>query len=180
MANLVPMAGLQVLLLTTTGRKTGQVRTSPLGFFKHGDKFVVIALNGGSDRSPAWFYNLKSNPQVMIQVGNKQLTAKAEVAHPELRKQLWAELVKMAPRYEKYAQGTKREIPLALLEWPWLRCGSIGPPVAAAAISPSGGSVACRRWQGMGIRFVSLLQKSEGHEYEKAGTKHAASPPLAL
>src|SRR5262245_58984275 len=110
------MANLPVLLLTTTGRKTGKPRTSPLGYFMHGDKFVIIASNGGSDRSPAWFYNLKSNPQVSIQVGNKQIAAKAEVVEPELRKQLWADLTKMAPRYEKYGQSTKREIPLVLLQ----------------------------------------------------------------
>jgi F420H(2)-dependent quinone reductase len=110
------MANLSVLLLTTIGRKSGQARTRPLGYFKHGDKFVVIASNGGSDRSPAWFYNLISNPQVTIQVGDKQMAARAEVAEPELRKQLWDELVKMAPRYAKYEQSTKREIPLVLLQ----------------------------------------------------------------
>src|SRR5436190_15847552 len=106
------MAGLQVLLLTTTGRKTGQPRTTPLGYFKRGNNFVIIASNGGAERAPAWFYNLKSNPQVTIQVGNKHLTAKAEQVDAEQRKQLWTELVKMAPGYGKYAQSAKREIPL--------------------------------------------------------------------
>jgi deazaflavin-dependent oxidoreductase (nitroreductase family) len=110
------MAGLKVLLLTTTGRKTGQLRTTPLGYFKQGGNFIIIASNGGADQNPAWFYNLKSNPQVTLQVGDEHLTAKAEVVDAETRKQLWAELVKMAPGYEKYTQGTKREIPLILLK----------------------------------------------------------------
>src|SRR5215212_6169278 len=55
------MAGLQVLLLTTTGRKTGQPRTTPLGYFTQNGNFVVIASNGGADQNPAWYYNLKSD-----------------------------------------------------------------------------------------------------------------------
>src|SRR5262245_57624301 len=72
------MAGLNVLLLTTTGRKTGQPRTTPLGYFKDDSNFVIIASNGGAENNPAWFYNLKSNPQVNLQIGNKQLAARAE------------------------------------------------------------------------------------------------------
>ena len=109
------MAGLQVLLLTTTGRKTGQPRITPLGYFKQDGSFVVIASNGGADQNPAWFYNLKSNPQVTLQIGNKHLAAKAEVADTDKRGQMWAELVKMAPAYEHYTTRTKREIPMIIL-----------------------------------------------------------------
>ena len=110
------MASLQVLLLTTTGRKTGQPRTTPLGYFRQDGNLVVIASNGGADQNPAWFYNLKSNPQVTIQAGNKQLAAKAEVVDAEKRKQMWADLVKMAPVYDRYTTRTKREIPLVILK----------------------------------------------------------------
>ena len=110
------MAGLQVLLLTTTGRKTGQPRTTPLGYFTQDGNYVVIASNGGADQNPAWFYNLKSNPQVTIQAGNKQLAAKAEVVDTEKRTQMWADLVKMAPAYDRYTTRTKREIPLVILK----------------------------------------------------------------
>jgi deazaflavin-dependent oxidoreductase (nitroreductase family) len=109
------MAGLQVLLLTTTGRKTGQPRTTPLGYFKQDGSLVVIASNGGADQNPAWFYNLKSNPQVTLQIGNKHLAAKAEVVDADKRGQMWAELVKMAPAYEHYTTRTKREIPMIIL-----------------------------------------------------------------
>jgi deazaflavin-dependent oxidoreductase (nitroreductase family) len=110
------MAGLNVLLLTTTGRKTGQPRTTPLGYFKDDNNFVIIASNAGAEKNPAWFYNLKSNPQVNIQIGNKQLAARADIADTEKRKQLWADLVKMAPTYGRYEQRTKREIPLVILQ----------------------------------------------------------------
>ena len=110
------MAGLQVLLLTTTGRKTGQTRITPLGYFKQDGNFVIIASNSGADQNPSWFYNLKSNPQVTIQIGNKHLAAKAEVVDAEKRKQLWADLVKMAPAYDRYTTRTKREIPLVVLK----------------------------------------------------------------
>src|SRR5262249_39061660 len=110
------MAGLQVLLLTTTGRKTGLRRTTPLGYFKQDGNFVIISSHSGGDQNPGWFYNLKSNPQVTIQVGNKQLAANAEVVDTEQRKQMWADLVKMAPTYGRYERVTKREIPLVVLK----------------------------------------------------------------
>ncbi len=110
------MSGLKVLLLTTTGRKTGQPRTTPLGYFKQEGNFVLIASNGGADQNPAWFYNLKSNPQVAIQIGNTQMTVQAEQAGSEKREQLWSELVKMAPAYRQYTQRTKREIPMVILQ----------------------------------------------------------------
>ena len=110
------MAGLQVLLLTTTGRKTGQARTSPLGYFQQDGTYIIIASNGGAERNPAWFYNLKSNPHVTLQIGSQQLAAKAEIADSEKRTQLWAELVKRAPAYEHYMERTQREIPLVILQ----------------------------------------------------------------
>lgn len=110
------MAGLNVMLLTTTGRKTGQPRVTPLGYFKEGANFVIIASNAGAEKNPAWFYNLKSNPQVKIQIGKQELTARAQVVDSEKRNQMWSELVKMAPAYKKYEKQTKREIPLVILQ----------------------------------------------------------------
>lgn len=109
--------GLQVLLLTTTGRKTGKARTTPLGFFMHAGMYVVTASNAGMDNHPAWFLNLKNNPQVALQVGARRLAATAEPADPALREQLWAELVKRAPGYKAYQKHTTRVIPMVLL-WP--------------------------------------------------------------
>lgn len=109
------MQGLGVLLLTTTGRKTGQKRVTPLGYFEHDGYYVVIASNAGSDSHPAWFYNLRSNPQVGLQILDKHLTAVAEPADPTLRKQLWEKLIVLAPGYKGYETRTTREIPMVLL-----------------------------------------------------------------
>lgn len=107
--------GLPVLLLTTTGRKTGKKRTTPLGYLEHDGQYVVIASNAGFDTHPAWFHNLKSNPHVAVQIRDKQLTAIAEPAAPTLREQLWAKLVERAPGYGAYEKRTTREIPIVLL-----------------------------------------------------------------
>jgi deazaflavin-dependent oxidoreductase (nitroreductase family) len=107
--------GLPVLLLTTIGRKTGKKRITPLGYFEDNDHYVIIASNAGSDNNPGWFYNLKSNPQVMVQVQDKQFTAIAEPADPMLRQQLWTRLVDLSPGYASYEKRTTREIPIVLL-----------------------------------------------------------------
>ncbi len=109
------MSGLPVLLLTTTGRKTGKQRTIPLGYFEQDGSYVIIASNGGADRNPAWFYNVTSNPQVTIQMRNRQMAVHAQEADPEKRTQLWAHLLTLAPAYGQYAQHTKRVIPMILL-----------------------------------------------------------------
>ncbi len=109
------MQGLRVLHLTTTGRKTGKKRITPLGYFEHDGGYVIIAANAGFDAHPAWFHNLRSNPQVTLQIQDKQLAAIAEPAGPELRKQLWAKLVELALGYRAYQKRTTREIPIVVL-----------------------------------------------------------------
>ena len=107
--------GLPVLLLTTLGRKTGKKRITPLGYIEHDDSYVITATNAGFNTQPAWFHNLKSHPQVELQIGNQQLTAIAEVANPALRQQLWTNFVERAPGYGAYEKRTTREIPIVLL-----------------------------------------------------------------
>ena len=110
------MAGLNVLLLTTIGRKTGKRRTTPLGYFEHDGSYVIIASNGGSDRHPFWFLNLKNNPNVRVQIKDKEISATAQEAEPGLRKKLWTRLVGLSPQYGQYEKSTKRQIPLILLQ----------------------------------------------------------------
>ncbi len=107
--------GLPVLLLTTTGRRTGKKRTTPLGYFEHDGYYVITASNAGFDTHPAWFHNLKSHPQVALQIRDQQLTAIAKPANPALRQELWAKLVERAPGYGAYQKRTTREIPVVLL-----------------------------------------------------------------
>jgi deazaflavin-dependent oxidoreductase (nitroreductase family) len=107
--------GLPVLLLTTTGRKTGKKRITPLGYLEHDGNYVVIASNAGFEAHPAWFHNLKSHPQVELRIQDRQLTAIGEQADRTLRAQLWAQLVERAPGYGAYEKRTTREIPIVLL-----------------------------------------------------------------
>ena len=109
------MAGLNVLLLTTIGRKTGKRRTTPLGYFEHDGSYVIIASNGGADRHPSWFLNLKNNPNVKVQINDKLVSVIALEADPDLRKKLWARLVSLSPQYGQYEKSTKRQIPVILL-----------------------------------------------------------------
>ncbi|MGD0707178.1 MAG: nitroreductase family deazaflavin-dependent oxidoreductase [Anaerolineaceae bacterium] len=109
------MRGFKVLLLTTTGRKSGKTRTTPLGCFDHKDGYVIVASNAGQPTNPAWFHNLKSNPQVTVQVLDKVIFATAEVLSGEDRAQAWRQVIATAPQYADYEKQTTREIPLVLL-----------------------------------------------------------------
>jgi F420H(2)-dependent quinone reductase len=103
------------LKLTTTGHKSGKQRSTHLIYIRDGSAYVVTASNGGKQRHPGWFYNARSNPQVSIQVQDTQLSAVAEVAGPEKRKELWARLLSIAPFYAGYEKRASREIPMVIL-----------------------------------------------------------------
>lgn len=107
--------GLRVLLLTTTGRKTGKKRTTPVGYFEQDGGYVITGSNAGFDNHPAWFLNLRSIPRATIQVNDRQLEVEAEIAGPEQRARLWSRLMELAPSYGNYAKRTSREIPLVIL-----------------------------------------------------------------
>jgi deazaflavin-dependent oxidoreductase (nitroreductase family) len=109
------MQSMSVLLLTMTGRKSGKKRTVPLGSFRDGSDYVIIASYAGLPQKPAWFLNLKSNPEATIQVGRQKIRVKAETAHPEKRQELWARLLEIAPGYANYQKRTSREIPMVIL-----------------------------------------------------------------
>ena len=107
--------GMPALLLTTTGRKSGQQRTTPLMYLPDGENMVVIASNGGNLNHPAWFLNLQANSEAEVQVGRKTVRVKAEQASPEERQRLWPRAVKMYANYDQYQKETKREIPVVIL-----------------------------------------------------------------
>ena len=109
------IAGLDVLVLSTTGRKTGKQRERPVGYFEHEGAYVVIGSNGGADKDPAWFLNLRANPKAHVRMGNRQLDVTATIADPELRNKLWSQLTKIAPAYKRYETSTQRTIPMAML-----------------------------------------------------------------
>ena len=104
-----------VLLLMTTGRKTGTRRTVPVMYLRDGGNYVVTASNGGRDQHPAWWLNLQRNPVARIEVGGSQQAVVAEQVGPEAKHDLWAQLVERAPFFEGYQQRTSREIPMVIL-----------------------------------------------------------------
>jgi deazaflavin-dependent oxidoreductase (nitroreductase family) len=104
-----------VLLLTTTGRKSGKQRTAPLLYIKDGENMVIVASNGGADRPPTWWLNLKGNPEAQVQIGRAVRRVRAEQANPAEKQRLWPILSKMYPAYDEYQKKTTREIPLVLL-----------------------------------------------------------------
>ena len=103
------------LKLTTTGRKSGQPRTVHLLYIRDGSAYVVTASNSGKQRPPGWFFNVSSNPQVTMQVHGTHVSAVAEVAEPDKRRELWARLLSIAPMYAGYEKQTTREIPMVIL-----------------------------------------------------------------
>jgi deazaflavin-dependent oxidoreductase (nitroreductase family) len=115
------LAGLPVLLLTTTGRKSGKPRTVPLSYLEWGDAMVVIGSKGGAQRHPDWYLNLEADPAVEVQVGRTRERRRARRATPEEAGRLWPEVLARAPGYGRYRAKTSREIPLVLLE------GASGP-----------------------------------------------------
>ena len=104
-----------VLLLTTTGRKTGKKRTLPLIYIMDGSAYVITASAGGADKNPGWFFNIRSNPQATIQVKDKHIRVTAEIAGQEKKSELWARLVEVAPNFAGYQKRSSREIPMVIL-----------------------------------------------------------------
>jgi deazaflavin-dependent oxidoreductase (nitroreductase family) len=105
-----------VLLLTTTGRKTGASRTKALTYLPHGDDFVVIASVLGEPRHPAWWLNLAAHPDATVQVGGNRHAVRARQADGGERETLWKAVVAKLPDYEEYRRRTSRRIPVVVLE----------------------------------------------------------------
>jgi F420H(2)-dependent quinone reductase len=105
-----------MLLLDHVGAKSGKKRTSPLLYMTDGDDLVIVASKGGYPKHPAWFHNLKANPDTAVQVGTERRDVRARVANAEERKRLWPKAVEVYDGYEQYQARTGREIPLVILE----------------------------------------------------------------
>ena len=108
-------AGLCGLLLTTTGRRSGEPRTVALTYVPDGDDYVVVASNGGADRHPAWWLNLERTPRATVQVGRTVVPVVAHAADPHERARLWPKLTAANPFYARYEQLTERPIPVVVL-----------------------------------------------------------------
>jgi deazaflavin-dependent oxidoreductase (nitroreductase family) len=108
--------GSTILLLTTTGRKSGEKRTVPLIYASDGPRYVIIASKGGAPEHPGWFENLAKSPDVELQVKGDKFHARARVAHGEERERLWTKANEVWKYYDDYAKKTSREIPVVVLE----------------------------------------------------------------
>jgi len=109
------LGGLPHLLLTTKGRRSGAERTVPLTYMRDEDRFVLVASNGGSDRHPAWWLNLRSTPNATIQIVEETFRVDAHRAQGEERDRLWSALKRFNPFYARYEQITARDIPVVVL-----------------------------------------------------------------
>ena len=107
-----PLAGRHVMLLTTTGAKSGKERTAVLGFGKDGDRYVIIASGNGAPSHPAWYHNLQARPIATVEVGPDKFKVRARTARPEERDQLKPRV----PYIEQQQTLTKREIPIVVLD----------------------------------------------------------------
>jgi deazaflavin-dependent oxidoreductase (nitroreductase family) len=108
--------GSKILLLTTTGRKSGKARTTPLIYEEDGDRYVIVASKGGAPAHPGWYENLQQDPNVELQVLDEVFPARARTAQGEERERLWQLANQQWPDYDGYQTKTDREIPVVVLE----------------------------------------------------------------
>ena len=111
-----PFEGASMVLLTTTGAKSGQPRTMPLVYFADGDRIIIVASKAGAPTNPDWYYNLVANPDVTVEVGTEKFQARATVVAEPERTQLFERIVASNPGFGEYQKKTTRVIPVIALE----------------------------------------------------------------
>jgi deazaflavin-dependent oxidoreductase (nitroreductase family) len=109
-------ANATLLLLTTIGAKSGQARVNPAAYTTDGDRLIIIASKGGAPTNPDWYYNLKANPIVTIELGREQFQARAVVAEGAERDRLFTQMAEVMPGFADYQRNTDRQIPVIVLE----------------------------------------------------------------
>ncbi len=107
--------GRKLLLLHHAGAKSGQERVAPLMYLPHDEEYVIFASKAGAPQNPAWYHNLKANPDTSIEVGGRSLQVHAREADGEERESLLASMVEAAPQFGEYQQKTTRKIPVIVL-----------------------------------------------------------------
>ncbi len=111
-----PFAGSPMLLLTTTGTRSGQSRTTPLVYTTDGDRIVIIASKAGAPTNPDWYHNLVANPMATVEVGVEKFQARAKVAEDAERERLYNRQAEQMPGFAEYQKKTTRQIPVVVLE----------------------------------------------------------------
>ena len=108
--------GAPIMLLTTTGWKSGKPRTTPLLYLQDGVTLVAVASKAGSARHPGWYRNLVAHPEVDVEIGTEHRRMRARPASAEEKQRLWPQLTEMYPPYDSYQARTARDIPVVILE----------------------------------------------------------------
>jgi deazaflavin-dependent oxidoreductase (nitroreductase family) len=108
--------GVNTLLLTTRGRRSGKLRRTALIYGNDGDRYLVVASKGGAKKHPSWFLNLVEHPEVELQVGAEKFPARARAAIGEEKRRLWHLMTAIWPDYDQYQAKTERDIPVVILE----------------------------------------------------------------
>jgi deazaflavin-dependent oxidoreductase (nitroreductase family) len=108
--------GVPTLLLTTTGRKTGNKYTTPLIFGRDGERYLIVGSVGGRAKHAQWYLNLRANPEIEVQVKAEKFNANARTATPDEKPALWKTMTAIWPAYDDYQQKTTREIPVVIIE----------------------------------------------------------------
>lgn len=107
---------LPTLLLTTTGRKSGEPRSLPLIYAAVDDSYVVMASKGGMPNHPVWYLNLEARPECELRVGARRVSARARTAEGDERERLWKRMAEIYPPYLDYQKATERTIPVVVLD----------------------------------------------------------------
>jgi deazaflavin-dependent oxidoreductase (nitroreductase family) len=110
-----PFEGRPLLLFTTTGARSGQLRTTPMMYIPDGDRLLVIASNVGAATHPDWYHNLVAHPQVTVEVGTESFEATAIVTEGVERQRLWSKIVELYPFFAEHQAKTTRKIPVIAL-----------------------------------------------------------------
>ena len=110
-----PFENMTLLLLHTTGAKSGLPRLNPVAYMADGDRYVIIASKGGADSNPDWYYNLVANPRVSVEVGTEKFQALAEVVDEPERTELFEKMSTLYPGFAAYQRKTERVIPVVVL-----------------------------------------------------------------
>ena len=108
--------GVDTLLLTTRGRRSGKLRRTALIYGRDGDRYIVVASRGGAKQHPSWYLNLLEHPKVTIQVGPEALSARARTANAKEKPRLWRMMSSIWPDYDRYQAKTDRDIPVVIIE----------------------------------------------------------------
>lgn len=111
-----PLDTVPLLILTTTGAKSGEARSTPMSYSTDGDRIIVIAANGGAPTNPAWYHNLLANPQVTVELSGDTYQARATVAPEPERTRLFAQHAASRPNFLDFQSKTTRQLPVIILE----------------------------------------------------------------